>query len=482
MYMYQDLQAVSQAQQDRMAFVKNAIDQYKATELYETARIAEAYNRHQNVTINEFKKLLYTITGKAIPDNYSPNFKIGCRHFHRFIVQEVQYLLGNGVTWGNETTEDKLGTNKIKFDNQLQDIGRKALIGGVAFGFFNLDHLEVFSALEFVPLYDEENGSLSAGIRFWQIAADKPLRATLYEIDGYTDYIWDSTGKGEVLREKRAYKLKVRYSEADGEEIYDGENYPAFPIVPLWGNLEHQSEIVGLREQIDCYDLIKSGFANTVDEASIVYWTIQNAGGMDDIDLAKFVERMKTVHAAVVGDDGSGAHAESHTQDAPYASREALLARLDADLYRDAMALDTNTIAGGAVTATQIRAAYEPLNSKADDFEYCILQFISGILAVAGIEDEATFTRSALNNSAEDMANLLQAAQFLPEDYVTRKVLEILGDGDKAEDILKQIESDELERMEPTQEVTEDGNQQFEDIRVGGVDQGGETPDVGSRG
>lgn len=482
MYTYQDLQSVSQAQQDRMAFVKNAIDQHKTTELYETARIAEAYNRHQNVTISEFKKLLYTITGKAIPDNYSANFKMGCRHFHRFIVQEVQYLLGNGATWSNEATEDKLGTDKIKFDNQLQDIGRKALVGGVAFGFFNLDHLEVFSVLEFVPLYDEETGSLSAGIRFWQIADDKPLRATLYELDGYTDYLWDSTGKGKVLHEKRAYKLKVRYSEADGAEIYDGENYPSFPIVPLWGNLEHQSEIVGLREQIDCYDLIKSGFANTVDEASIVYWTIQNAGGMDDVDLAKFVERIKTVHAAAVGDDGSGAHAESHMQDAPYASREALLARLDADLYRDAMALDTNAIAGGAVTATQIRAAYEPLNAKADDFEYCVLQFIAGILAVAGIDDEVTFTRSALNNGAEDMANLIQAAQFLPDDYVTRKALEILGDGDKAEDILKQMAADELDRMQPIEEETEDGDQQSNDIRAGGVDQSSEAPDVDNRG
>lgn len=482
MYTYQDLLAVSQAEQDRMSFVRNAIDQHKVSELYTIARVADAYNRHQNVTINEYQKLLYTITGKAIPDNYSPNFKMACRHFHRFIVQEVQYLLGNGVTWGDDKTEDKLGTAKIQFDNQLQEAGRQALIGGVAFGFFNLDHLDVFSVLEFVPLYDEENGSLSAGIRFWQVADDKPLRATLYEMDGYTDYLWDSTGKGQVLHDKRTYKLNVRYSEADGEEIYDGENYPAFPIVPLWGNLEHQSEIVGLREQIDCYDLIKSGFANTVDEASIVYWTVQNAGGMDDTDLAKFVERMKTVHAAAVGDDGSGAHAESHVQDAPYASREALLQRLDSDLYRDAMALNTNDIASGAVTATQIRAAYEPLNSKADDFEYCILQFIQGILAIAGIEDEASFTRSALNNSTEDMTNLLQATQFLPDDYVTRKVLEILGDGDKADDILKQIEADELERMAPIQEGEFDENQQSGNNGFERVNQGGEVSQSGVRG
>lgn len=448
MYTFQDFQAVGADEGDRMKFVRNAINQHKSSTLYSTARIAEQYNKHQNVTIREYQKLLYTITGKAVPDNYSSNYKMACRHFHRFIVQEVQYLLGNGVSWGDEATKDKLGTPRKKFDTQLQAAAKKALLGGVAFGFFNLDHLDVFSVLEFVPLYDEENGSLSAGIRFWQLAEDKPMRATLYEIDGYTEYVWDSQGEGTVLAPKRAYKLLVRVSAAAGETVYDGQNYPTFPVVPLWGNPEHQSEIVGLREQIDCYDLIKSGFANTVDEASIVYWTIQNADGMDDVDLAKFVERMKTVHAATVGEDGQGARAESHSQEAPYASREALLERLDKDLYRDAMALNTHDIAGGAVTATQIRAAYEPLNAKTDDFEYCVLEFIAGILAVAGIDDEATFTRSALNNSTEEMTNLLQAAQFLPEEYVTRKALEILGDSDKAEDILNQIAADELGRFD----------------------------------
>ena len=369
---YQDLQKVKDTDEDRMNFVQLCISQHKNTDLYKTAWIANQYDKHRNVTINEYQKLLYTVSGKAVPDNWSANFKMACRHFHRFIVQENQFLLGNGVTWEKSDTVDKLGTQDKQFDTQLSICAKYALIHGEAFGFFNLDHLDVFSLLEFVPLYDEENGSLRAGIRLWQISTSKPLRATLYEEDGYTDYIWID-GKGKILHDKREYKLNTGTTPADGEQIYDGENYPSFPIVPLWGNSEHQSEIVGLREQIDCYDLIKSGFANTVDEASIVYWTLNGAGGMDDIDLAKFVERIKTVHAATLDDQ---AQAQSHTQDAPYASREALLNRLDNDLYRDAMALNTDTIASGAVTATQIKAAYEPLNSKTDDFEYQVIQII----------------------------------------------------------------------------------------------------------
>ena len=277
------------------------------------------------------------------------------------------------------------------------------------------------------------------------VSADKPLRATLYEPDGYTDYIW-TKGQGSVLHEKRSYVLKTRTTAADGTEIYDFENYPGFPIVPLWGNKHKQSELIGLREQIDCYDLIKSGFANDVDDASQIYWVIQNAGGMDDVDLAKFVKQMKTVRAAVVEDDG--AKAEAHTTEVPYASRETLLNRLRSDLYEDAMALDTKNIANGATTATQIKAAYEPLNSKTDQFEYCVHEFLDRILAIAGVADEkATFTRSMMINQTEEIQGVMQAATNLPEDYVTRKLLTIFGDGDLADELIGQMHTEEVDRF-----------------------------------
>ena len=439
---YQDFLKIGDDENKRKAFVSALIAEHKSSPDYRIAADAYEYFCHRNVTITEYQKLLYTVTGTAIPDNWTANYKMACRHFYRFLTQEVQYLLGNGVTWGDEATDGKVGTDTRTFDRQLQSAATAALWGKVAFGFYDLDHVEVFSYLEFAPLYDEMDGSLKAGVRYWQIDPSKPMRATLYELDGFTKYVFGS--EDNLDEPKRSYIRKVAESAVDGREIYDEQNYPTFPIVPLWGNKEHQSEFVGLREQLDCYDLIKSGFANTVDEASIVYWTLQNAGGMTDVDLAKFVQRMKTLHAATVSEDG--AKAESHTLEAPYQSREALLDRLDKDLYRDAMALDVERIANGAVTATQITAAYEALNSKCDAFEYQVLDFVQGILAVAGIDDEATFTRSVMVNQSEMITTVVQAAAYLPEDYVTTKILEILGDGDQAESILQQMAADELDR------------------------------------
>ena len=435
---YQDLLNTPEGDKDKMDFVRTVITDHKSSKLYNEAAIAHDYERHRNRTITEYQKLLYTVSGMAVPDNYSANWKMASNFFHFIILQEVQYLIGNGAAWSKEDTGARLGKD---FDNKLQDLAKAALWGGVAFGFFNNDHLDVFNVTEFAPLYDEEDGALKAGVRFWQIDDSKPLRATLYEIDGYTDYIWRSGEDGEILHAKRPYIVKVATSEADGTEIYDFENYPSFPIVPLWGNTNHQSEFVGLREQIDCYDLIKSGFANDVDDASLIYWTIQNAGGMDDIDLAKFVERMRTIHASNLDDAVS---AEAHTVDVPFASREALLDRVKKDIFSDAMALNPEFIAAAAVTATQIKAAYEPLNSKTDDFEYCVLDFVQGILALAGIDDKPVFTRSMLINASEEIQNILQASSYLTPDYITAKLLDYLGDGDRAEDMVNEIQANEM--------------------------------------
>lgn len=447
---YNDLQdAINEESVDD--FIQTAISEHKRGELYQEGMIAREYMRKRNITIKEFQKLLYTVTGQAIPDNYSANYKLVNSFFPKFVIQENSYLLGNGVTFNDESTKERLGGDE--FDNVLMNITKKALWGGLAFGFFNIDHVEPFDITEFVPLWDEGDGSLKAGIRFWQIDKFKPMRVTLYEIDGSTEYKF-TDGKATILREKTPYQVNIATSVIDGIEILDGKNYPSFPIVPLWGNESEQSELVGLREKIDCYDLIQSGFANTIDDASVIYWTINNAGGMDDVDLAKFVERMKTLRASVMDDEG--AHAEAHTINIPYDARQSLLLNLRDSIYQDAMALDTEKISAGNVTATAIEASYENLNLKCDELENCVTKFIKGLLTLIGVEDSPSYKRSKIINMAEDTQMILSSAQFLDAETVL-KHLPFLSP-DEVDSIMEKIMEEEVQRYEneqPTEEKTD---------------------------
>ena len=426
-------------------FIYGAILDYQSSKEYKTAKIADDYSKQRNTTIMEYEKMLYTVTGEAIPDTISANHKLASNFYNKFNVQECQYLLSNGATFTKDDTKDKLGTGKKAFDTQLQKVGKKALTHGVAYGFYNLDHIDVFSALEFVPLYDEENGAIKAGIRFWQIDDSKPLRMTFFEMDGYTEYEKDpKKERTEILKEKRAYVLNYRESAADGKEIYGGENYNGFPVVPLWGNGDHLCNIEAWRRKIDCYDLIASGMANDVDDASLIYWVVENAGGMDDTDLAKFIQRIKQLHAVTLDDDG--ARATAHTQDAPVQARETYLAMLKNDIMEDAMALDTNAIARGNTVATAIRAAYEPLNNKTDDFEYCVIEFVQGILELAGIDDDVTFKRSTIINQSEETQMVLSAAQLLDKETVLNHLPFLSPDEIPA--ILERTQEEEMARNE----------------------------------
>jgi len=419
MLTYQDFLAA----EDVAGFLMAAVEEHKGSEGYRVAVDAIAYDRKQNPTISGYQKLLYTLSGTAVPDNYSANHKITSGFFPFFVTQQNQYLLGNGVLLSKTENKEKLGR---EFDLQLQQLGRDALVCGVSFGFWNCDRLEGFSLTEFVPLWDEHSGALAAGIRFWQIDEEKPMMLTLYLPQGYLSYRKKNDGEMELMAPLQAYRQTVRVSEADGVEVLGGENYDRLPIVPLWGNPHHQSEIVGIRSQIDAYDLIKSGFANDLDDASMIYWTLTNTCGMDDIDLAKFLEHMKTVKAAVVDGD-SGVQAQAHTLEVPYASRIAYLERLEKDLYTDFQALDIAALSAGNKTATEIRAAYQPLDNKADQFEYEVLRFLDQILALAGVEDEPRFVRSRIINRKEEVEMILAAEKVIGAEETERRMLAVLA-------------------------------------------------------
>ena len=440
---YQDLIAASENEAAKMAFVFAAITEHKGTTPYIIALDAEQYYKGLNPRITKYEKIIYDMRGDAHVDKWTPNHKIASNFFNFAITQENQYLLGNGATFTKDDTKAKLGDD---FDTQLQDLGKKALVGGVAFGFFNLDHIDTFSLLEFVPLYDEENGELRAGIRFWQVSPDKPMRATLYEEDGYTDYI-RANDKSAILHEKRPYKLKVRTSEADGEEIYDGENYPTFPIVPLWGNDKKQSELVGRQGTIDAFDLLNSNLVNNLDEANYIYWVLTNCGGMDEMDDAKFIEQLKTTHVAHADGD-SGATAEAHTIEAPYQASESAIQTIQRRLYEDFMCLDVNSLSAANKTATEIKAAYQPLDSKCDMYEYCVIEFVQKILELAGIDDKVTFTRSKVINKSDEINTLLAAQAYLDDETIVEQVCQILGIADKTDEIIRKRRTEEQSRFE----------------------------------
>lgn len=437
-------------------FCRQAVEEFMGTSDYHEALDGEAYYAKHNVTIEKFQKWLYTLSGRQVPDIYSANYKLKTLFFRRLCTQQIQYVLGNGLKLDNMKNKEKLGKD---FDNKLQTAAKRAMASGKAYGFWNYDHLEVFGVANtkadagFCPIEDEKSGELMAGIRFWfKNVGDEVLsRYTLYEADGVTEFKRTGGGDVEVMKPKSGYIHRVKSTDALGivEETY--ENYGKLPIVPLYSNDCHESELNGVRESIDCYDFVKSGLANDIDDSSAFYWVLKNEGGMDDVDLAKFLQRIKSVHAAMVED---GTEAEPHTLNIPTEARVAMLEILRKDIYEDFQSLDVNTLSAAAKTTQEIQAAYQAQDNKCAEFEYFVLDFVQKILELAGIDDNPTFTWNRVVNQKEQTDMVLSAAQYISDDCII-KHLPFLTPEEIAEE-LELRKADEFKRFSAPPEEDEE--------------------------
>lgn len=421
MYTFQDFERDLTEHGEAHA-VSSAIGAHKNSDLYKKAVDADLYDHQQNKTINEYVQTIFTLTGSAIEDYTASNNKLSSNFFRRLNTQRNTYLLGNGVSFSDKDNAEQIkAALGEQFDTLLKKIGYYALIHGVAFGFWNVTGMHIFKVTEFVPLWDEETGTLRGGIRFWQIDSTKPMFAVSYQEDGFTKYRSDITGGGYVeIQPKRAYKITVATSEADGSEVIGEDNYGSLPIIPLWGSDLRQSTLVGMQALIDSYDLIRSGFANDLTDVSQIYWIVSNAGGMTDRDLAQFRDRLKLTHIAVADTENSGV--TPYTNEVPYNARQTYLDSIRAGIYEDFGGLDVHTVAAGA-TNDHIDAAYQPMDEQADDYEYQIIEFIQQLLRLLRLpEVTPIFKRNRISNQMEQTQMVLSAAELLDEETVLRKL------------------------------------------------------------
>lgn len=459
MYTYQDFMA----EPNKLKAIGKAIDEHLGSDLYLTAKIADEYDRQMNTTINNYVRTIFSMYGEEIEDFTASNNKIASGFFRRLNTQRCVYSLGNGVSFTKhiEKYTDEDGVERLvdrtkerlgdRFDTDLKAAGYKALIHGVAFGFWNVDRLHVFPITQFAPLWDEETGALRAGIRFWQVDPDKPMMATLYEENGYTRYKSDSGDTGSFVavdRRPTAYRQIRAKTVADGEYVVGELNYTSLPIVPLWGSDLHQSTLVGLREAIDSFDLIQSGFANDLSDCTTIYWILENFGGMKMEDLVQLRDKMRITH--FIPADTDNGKITPYAKDIPYESRQTYIEGIRTSIYESFGAVDVHAVQAGS-TNDHIQAAYQPMDENADDFEYQVIEFIQQILNLLGIDDMPVFVRNRISNESERTTMILAAAEYLDEETILRKLPFITVD--EIPDILKRLQIESVSRLEDEEDA-----------------------------
>lgn len=470
---------------DKASFISNAISEHIHSNEYKIAKSADEYDHQRNETVCNYVRLIFSTLGTPIEDFTASNNKIASNFFHRLNTQRCEYLVGNGVSFsdntkeiytddGNKTvidqTKERLGK---RFDNDLKELVYNGLIHGVCYGYWAEDtrkgnRLYIFKLTEFKALFDEETGVMRAGIRFWQIDDTKPMYAVLYEEDGYTKYKSESGFANFVeIQAKKSYKTIVNSSEFDGEVVVGEENYSSIPVIPFYGSRLRQSTLIGMQPGIDSFDLINSGFANDLSDCAQIYWLLENYGGMSDAEIERFRDRLKFNHIAVADTDEG--KITPYTQEIPYAARKEYLSHIRSCIYEDFGGLDVHTIAAGA-TNDHIDAAYQPMDEEADDLEFQIHEFINQLLDLMGIEDTPIFKRNRISNQKEQTDMVLSAAEYLDDETILSKlpfitvdeIYSILANKDEEDREMFVNSNDATDRVDTVNNEDSEDNEELE--------------------
>lgn len=456
MYTYQDFEACPEA--DRPKFLLSVIAAHQSSETYKEAVLADEYDAQRNRTVIEFTRQVFSTSGVKVDDPTASDYRICSNFFHRLCTQRVMYSLGNGVSFV-QPREDGTGVDGVKdllggeaLDFTLLQAGLHAVEHGITFLLWDLDRLVEFPVTEFAPLWDEVDGRLRAGVRWWRIDDSRPMTVVLYEEEGVTRFRATKENALEQLGERRAYVTEIASTPAGGDEVVGERNYGPLPVVPMYGNRLAQSALVGMREAIDSYDLIRSGFADDLQDCAEIWWTVGNAGGMTDSDLARFRDRLKYLRIASV-DTEAGQVAQPYTQDMPFQARQAYLTTIRSEIYESFGGLDVHTVAAGA-TNDHIDAAYQPMDENAADFEHWVAEALRQVLRLQGVDDSPVFKRQRISNQKEQVEMLVQEAAWLDEATILRKLPNLTPD--EAQAVITANENEEMARMGIVQQEAEE--------------------------
>lgn len=443
-------------EEQKIDFIRAAIADHESSDMFKVGEDAGLFYRHVDRQLESIQKIVYDREGnKYEADKNQTNHKLTSNLFFIFCTQLVAYQLGNGISFDNAKVKEQLGG--ASFDYQVQKALAYAFCDGESYAYVDesgitpLCYACKINGNEplLVPLKDEDDGEIKAAIRYWRLAPDKPLRVTLYELDGFTEYkeIRDASGNKselQIYQEKSAYKQKIVSSEVEGVTKTIGENPDRFPIVPL-EYINGQSELVGNKATLFAYDVVYSGLVNGVD-MNTVYWIIKNADGMskrDDLNFVADIIHNQTIHEP---EDVEIRKEEIHSD---YAAFQNVLATLRDKLYTDFMAVDVERKLAGNVTTVEIKAAYQNLNLKCDMIEQYLDKFIRGILKVRGLDENEPFHFKRPNdiNVTEFVTMLMQIMPVLGDETTLKLMCETLGLIDEYEAIKEQREAESMEQF-----------------------------------
>jgi len=365
-------------------------------------------------------------------------------NFFRLLVdQKVEYLLAKEVSSDVENVTDMFidGLYNASLDSQ-------------AWLYFYILDNKLQSAFindsEIIPIYTNFGKDLSTIIRYY----DKDENTIAVEI--WTDdnlakmEIKNTNGKGKIVNayETSHYSTQTRY---DGEVEQETERYfNQIPFIPLYNNRSIETDLVPVKELLDIYNQINSGFISNINDFQEALVKLTGFSANQEV-LEETMRNMKEYKVVGLPADGD---VEYLKVEIPVAPRELILRLVKENIFLLGKGVEPKT-GDGSITNIVIKSRYASLDMKCNGaekelkkFYHKVVDFINDYEST-GYDYEITFNRSIIINESESIEDCVESLKLVDAGAISlQTVIEHNPWVESATDELKQIKKEQSEKVD----------------------------------
>ena len=256
--------------------------------------------------------------------------------------------------------------------------------------------------------------------------------------------------EGQTVEELKPYLL-FGYSDGSIGNIYRHE-IGEIPWFPFPNNNVGTSDLKPIKQHIDTYDKVFSGFANDLEDIQEIIFVLTNYGGQD---LHEFLSDLKHYKAIKVEDDGDGTQGGVSTLsiEIPVEAREKLLELSRKCIFEQGQGIDPDPQNFGNSSGVALKYLYSLLELKSGlqetEFRLAFGRFIRCVCRLIGvkIKDDKiiqTWYRTSVSNDLET-AQIASQSKGIISDYTILKNHPWVDDPDQEQ---QQIDAEEQKAQE----------------------------------
>jgi len=358
--------------------IKDLIDEDIGSEERQVKLNGIVYYRSRNDKIMD-REMFYYLNGLKHPELNRANNKVPSGFLKILVDQKVDYLLGKPPTITSETEGDVDKFNEIApgFHELLQETARQSSKKSVEGWYSYVDEDGNFQFMnmageDLIFIYDTSHLQKLLGvIRYYAMevvsnSGEKIFRKRVewYDEEKVTYYMEqdDKSYLMDMSIQPNPQYHWTSYNDITPEDE-ESHSFGLVPIVPLWNNSSHMSDLEPIKPQVDVYDIAVSDFANNIEDIQDALVVLKGYEGEITDEL---IVNIKTKKVIIVGEGGDVGY---KTVDIPSEAREKILDRLKTDIYTFGQGFDPSQVGDGNITGVVLEGRYSLLKLKANRLE-----------------------------------------------------------------------------------------------------------------